>query len=80
MGPPLSPGLPPGQNLDEEVWMPHTKSCLFHRNSRCEDLRCLHPLIHMVAESSHSVCSAHVISAVRYPIMTLRSPLMSNLF
>jgi NADP-dependent 3-hydroxy acid dehydrogenase YdfG len=30
-------------------------------------------LIHMVAESSHSVCSAHVISAVRYPIMTLRS-------
>ena len=24
--------------------MPHTKSCLFHRNSRCEDLRCLHPL------------------------------------
>jgi hypothetical protein len=44
MGPPLSPGLPPGQDLDEKVWLPHTKSCLFHRNSRCADLRCLHPL------------------------------------
>jgi hypothetical protein len=51
----------PRSSLDEEVWMPSTKSCLFKRNSRCEDLQCLHRYtpLRFARKPHHWQCVCH---------------------
>jgi hypothetical protein len=41
--------------------MPHTKSCLFNRNSRCEDLQCLHRYtpLRFARKPHHWQCVCH---------------------
>lgn len=69
MGPPLSPGLSPRRNLDEEVWMPHTKSFLFNRNSRSRTCSASVPYTPLRFARNHTIGNACAIPGGRKSIL-----------
>lgn len=59
----------PRRNLDEEVWMPHTKSFLFNRNSRSRTCSASVPYTPLRFARNHTIGNACAIPGGRKSIL-----------